>query len=205
MKVILQYIIDFIFPPRDEEVVLRSYSPEKLFEISPKPNNPEFPFIKAIYSYRDPIVREMIWQIKYKKNKHAIECASYALNTELSKIKERVILVPIPISKERRKERGYNQCELIIDELLRLNENNLISKDFDILIRNKNIEKQTFKNKKDRITNTRDIFQVIKRPIDGSKIIIIDDVSTTGSTLNEARDILLKSGFMTVEALTVAH
>ncbi len=205
MKVILQYIIDFIFPPRDEEVVLRSFTPEKLFILSPKPNDPEFPFIKSIYSYRDPIVREMIWQIKYKKNKHAIECASYALNTELSKIKERVILVPIPISKERRKERGYNQCELIIDELLRLNKNNLISKDFDILIRNKNIEKQTFKNKKDRITNTRDIFQVVKKPFDDSKIIIIDDVSTTGSTLNEARDILLKSGFMTVEALTVAH
>ena len=205
MKGILQFIIDFIFPPREEEVVLRSFTPEKLFEISQRSNEPEFPFMKSIYSYRDPIIRELVWQIKYKKNKHAIQCACYALNSELLKINGKVILIPIPISKERRKERGYNQCELIIDELLKLNKNNLISKDFDILIRNKNIEKQTFKNKKDRISNTRDIFQVVKKPIDDSKIIIIDDVSTTGSTLNEARDILLKSGFMTVEALTVAH
>lgn len=205
MKDILQFIIDFIFPPREEEVVLRSFTPEKLFEISQRSNEPEFPFIKSIYSYRDPIIRELVWQIKYKKNKHAIRCACHALNSELSKIKGKAILIPIPISKERRKERGYNQCELIIDELLRLNKNNSISKDFDILSRNKNIEKQTFKNKKDRITNTRDIFQVVKKPIDDAKIIIIDDVSTTGSTLNEARDILLKSGFTIVEALTVAH
>lgn len=199
------YILDFIFPPNKEEVLLRSLSPERLFEISQRSNKPEFPFIKSIYSYRDPVIREMIWQIKYKKNRHAIQCASYALNSELSNIKEKAILIPIPISKERKKERGYNQSELIIDDFLKLNKNNLISKDFNILIRNKNIDKQTFKNKEERISNTKDIFQVVKRPIDDSKIIIIDDVSTTGSTLNEARNILLKSRFTTVEALTVAH
>ena len=205
MKKLMIYIIDFIFPPNKEEVLLRSFSPEKLFEISHRSNEPEFPFIKSIYSYRDPVIRELIWQIKYKKNKHAIECASYALNTQLSKINEKVTLIPVPISKKRRKERGYNQCELIIDELLSSNTNNLISKDFNLLIRSKDIDKQTFKNKKDRISNTKDIFQIIKMPIDNSKIIIIDDVTTTGSTLKEAREALLKSGFMTVEALTVAH
>jgi len=204
MKKLMIYIIDFIFPPNKEEILLRSFSPEKLFEISEKPKIPEFPFIDTIYSYKNPIIKEMIWQIKYKKNKHAIKCASYALNSKLSKINEKIILIPIPISKERRKERGYNQCELIIDELLSSNTNDYISKDFSLLFRNRDIDKQTFKNKKDRISNTRDIFQVMKKPTDNSKIIIIDDVTTTGSTLKEARETLLKSGFMTVEALTVA-
>ena len=53
-----------------------------------------------------------------------------------------VTLIPIPISNKRRKERGYNQCELIINELKNY------KKDFSLLIRSKHIEKQTNPYKK---------------------------------------------------------
>ncbi len=206
MQNIFNYIIDFIFPPKPEEIELRNISSEELLENAPRSTKTEFPFISSIFSYKNPIIREMIWQIKYKKNKHALRCAGYALYNELVKLNlDKIILIPIPISKKRRKERGYNQAELIIDEIIKLDCKNVFIKDFNILIRQKDIEKQTFKNRDERIGNAKNIFKVSKLLKTNQKIIIIDDVTTTGSTLKEARDELLLNDYRNVECLTIAH
>lgn len=205
MKNILNYLIDFLFPPGEFELKLRETSPVQFSKNVSKANPPEFPFIHSLFSYKDPLVRELIWQIKYKKNKHALECASRALYTELSKVNQPITLIPIPISNSRKKERGYNQCELIINEVMKLDTKNILSKDFNILIRKRNIEKQTFKNRNERIENSKNIFEVIDSSKTHENIVIIDDVSTTGSTLREARDSLISAGYLHVEALTVAH
>ena len=97
----------------------------------------------------------MIWQIKYKKNKHAIRCAAYALQ---SRLQDNTMLIPIPISRKRRRERGYNQCELIVDEMIKINPN--LKKDSNLLMRTRHIDKQTFKNRKERIENIKNIFEV---------------------------------------------
>lgn len=211
IQLFTQITIDFLFPPSKEEHDLRVISPKKFFEISPKSSKTEFPFIKSLFSYKNPLVRELIWQIKYKKNKHAIECAGYVLFNELNKINaSQITLIPIPISNKRRKERGYNQCEMIIDEIIKLDTEKKFNSDYKILIRNKDIEKQTFKNKNERIENTKNIFEIRENyknleNISDVKIIIIDDVSTTGSTLKEAREVLLEAGYNNIEALTIAH
>lgn len=194
------YIIDFLFPPSIEEMRLRSISPGEFYRASARANAPEFPFIISIFSYRDSLVRELIWQIKYRKNKYAVKCAAFALYKELNASKEPFLLVPIPLSRKRRNERGYNQCELIIDEILKLGH---FSNDYSLLIRAKDIDKQTFKNKVERMENTKNIFEVTRSGKE--KIIIIDDVSTTGSTLKEAREAFLKAGYKDISALTVAH
>lgn len=191
----LNYIIDFLFPPSAEELELRAISPEKFIHIAPKATATEFPFITSLFSYKDPLVRELIWQIKYKKNKHAVTCAAFALEKKLSKDS---LIIPIPISKQRRKERGYNQCELILDAL-----GSNTQKDYSLLIRSKHIEKQTLKNRNERIENTKNIFEVTK--LVDQKIIIFDDVTTTGSTLKEAQDALLKAGYTDIKAITLAH
>lgn len=232
MHLFIQQLVDYIFPPSIEEIKLRDISPQDMLTVSEKVLRTEFPFIKAVFSYKDPLIRELIWQIKYKKNMHAVRCAGYALHSELLKICEKVnikntenlpnldkiILIPIPISKKRRKERGYNQCELVIDEIVKLDTQNKFTKDFNLIIREKDIPKQTFKNRDERINNTKHIFKVLKNPDvicdeknpnmiydANTKIIIIDDVTTTGSTLKEARDELLKVGYKDVTGLTIAH
>ncbi len=199
---IVYHIIDFLFPPSPEEVKLRSIFPEQFLEDSQKASAPEFPFIKSIFSYKDPLVKELIWQIKYRKNKKAVEIAGYAL---FQSLKEPAVLIPIPISKKRREERGYNQCELLIDEIMRLDNENRFKKDYGLLIRSKHIEKQTHKGRSERLENTKNIFEVTKKENLNQKIIIIDDVSTTGSTLKEARDVMLASGYSNISALTIAH
>jgi len=206
MFIILQYIIDFVFPPSKEELIIRNISPIELSNSSSILLETEFPFIKSLFSYKNPIIKELIWQIKYKKNKHAIKCAGYCLFEKLKEYsKEKIILIPIPISNQRRKERGYNQTELLIDEIIKLDLNNNFEKDYNILVRTKNIDKQTHKNRNDRIENTKSIFQVKERRVSNNKIIIIDDVTTTGSTLNEARKCLMDSEYSDIQALTIAH
>ena len=206
MRNLFQYIIDYIFPPSDEEFELRSLAIDWLISNAPSATKAEFPFIRSLFSYKYPLVKELIWQIKYRKNKHAIKCAGYSLYCELNKTTEFItLLLPIPISNKRRKERGYNQCELIIDEIIKLDINKKFTKNYSILIREKDIEKQTHKNREQRIINTKHIFKVTSIENLNQKIIIIDDVTTTGSTLKEARDELLKAGYENVTALTIAH
>ena len=215
MYKLLQYIIDFVFPPNQEELTLRSLPVDWFVNNIQKISKTEFPFIKALFPYSDPLIKELIWQIKYKKNKHATKCAAYSIYFELNNEDEKITLIPIPISKKRRKERGYNLCELIIDEIIKLDndsgEAGKFHKDYDLLIRIKDIEKQTLKNREERLVNTANIFKANSakklgqtRKLD-QKIIIIDDVTTTGSTLKEAREELLRAGYMNVSALTIAH
>lgn len=199
---ILYHIINFLFPPSPEELELRDISPERFLEVSKKASSTEFPFIKSIFSYKDPLVKELIWQIKYKKNRKALGIAGYAL---FQGLKEPALLIPVPISKKRRKERGYNQCELIVDEIMRLDTENRFKKDYSLLIRSKHIEKQTHKDRAERLENTKNIFEVTKKDRLDQKIIIIDDVSTTGSTLKEARDVFLEAGYSDIQTMTIAH
>ena len=200
---LLTLIIDFLFPPSKEALQLRSISPENLSRGLPPASAPSHPFITSLFAYKNPLVSELIWSIKYKKNRHAIKLGGYSLYEKL-KQKEKVILIPIPISSKRRKERGYNQTELLIDEIMRLDTDGRLEKRFDILSKPKHIERQTLKNRKERIENMDGIFHAQFFQLN-FPITLIDDVATTGSTVKGARDTLLKAGYSNVSALTLAH
>jgi len=201
----LNYIFDFLFPPSESELELRGVTASEVFERLPKAGKTEFPFIFSIFSYQNPLVKELVWQIKYKKNKHALDIAGYALFTRLSNIDGDVILVPVPISHSRRRERGYNQSELLIKEIIKYDTSHKFNFDFNLVKRKIDVEKQTFKNKGDRFKNTKDIFEITGTIKIQDKIIIIDDVSTTGSTINEMRNVLLEAGYSDVVGYTLAH
>lgn len=202
MNSFIQNIIDFVFPPKKEEIMLRELSPFDFMETAVKSD-----LSTSIFHYKNPLIRELVWQIKYKKNKHAIEIAGYCLYQKLKEYKSNnITLIPIPISKKRRKERGYNQCELIVDEIMRLDIDKRFKKDYITLSRNKHVERQTFKSRKERIENTKNIFTVVKTNVDPSSLIfIIDDATTTGSTLREAEKALEEVGYRNIRSLTIAH
>jgi ComF family protein len=201
----INYVFDFLFPPKESELELRGITTSEIFERLRGSSQTEFPFIFSVFSYQDRLVKELVWQIKYKKNKHALRIAGYALYTRLINIEGNVTLVPVPISRSRRNERGYNQSELLIEEIIKYDTNHKFNFDFNLIKRKVDIEKQTFKNKYDRFINTKDIFEVIGTKTIREKIVIIDDVSTTGSTINEMRNVLLKSGYGDVVGYALAH
>lgn len=111
-------------------------------------------------------------------------------------------LVPVPLHKRRLSERGFNQAEEIAKILaveLRLPLEN-------ILIRKKSTKQQAKLQKQERVENIKDAF-ALKEGFDikGKNILVVDDVFTTGSTLDECARILKEAGAEMVKAFTLAR
>jgi ComF family protein len=112
------------------------------------------------------------------------------------------VLIPIPMPRLRRYIRGYNQAELFAEEISRQTGLPLYR---DTVIRKHSPKRQvTLRTRTSRLTNQKGSFMVTKDVI-GLCIIVIDDVTTTGSTVAEARKVLLSARAKSVTAITVAH
>jgi competence protein ComFC len=176
-------------------------------------------WIFPLFDYRHLPIKKSIWLLKYKGKKRLAgifaEIMYDKIIEELSDLSamqnfKDAILIPIPLSPKRHRERGYNQTELVCKELIKINnlrhgvdcklENN-------ILVKIKETEHQAkIKDRKKRLKNLANSFSVKNsEPIKGKNIILIDDVTTTGATLNEAKKILKQSGAKKIIAFTVAH
>ncbi len=134
----------------------------------------------------------------------AVAGALYAKN--LGKDYSDFAAVPIPLNSMRFKKRGFNQAELIADILCRVFK---IKKDISILTRKKNTAAQHANNRKERFTNIEGAFGlgsgVGPGVLRGRKLLLVDDISTSGSTLRECAKILKKSGAEKVLGITLAH
>ncbi|EKE14572.1 MAG: phosphoribosyltransferase, partial [uncultured bacterium] len=113
------------------------------------------------------------------------------------------ILIPIPLHKKRLKERGFNQSELLAKEIAPVLGFKYLG---EILIRKIYTQAQAELPKEERLHNIKDCFELKeKSEIKGKTIILIDDVFTTGATLQEAAKVLKKGGAKKVWGLTIAH
>ena len=111
-------------------------------------------------------------------------------------------IIPIPLFSSRLRERGYNQSRLLAEEIARKYRMGLSNGN---LVRIRNTEHQTLLNEKERWTNISGAFR-IKNPAEhqDKKILIIDDLLTTGATASEAARTLKNAGARTVGILTLA-
>lgn len=161
-------------------------------------------WIISLYKYKSPIVKNSIWQMKYRANKDV----AWFLGKKMTEIiiknnLEDYILVPIPIHWRRRAERGFNQSEWLCQAIVK---NNKIKYE-KVLKRVVYSKKQSWNNKSSRQRNVKSVFKIRNNflsKISDQKFLIIDDVVTTGATLKEARQELLIQGAISVKALTVA-
>lgn len=111
-------------------------------------------------------------------------------------------IIPIPISKKRRYQRGYNQSELIAKEIA--NFINIEYKD-NCLVKVKNIIEQSKLNKEQRRLNIQDAYLLKnERDLKDKKLILLDDIYTTGSTVNEVSRNLVKVEPKSICVLTIA-
>jgi competence protein ComFC len=176
-------------------------------------------WIFPIFDYRHIPIKKSIWLLKYKGKKRLAHIFAEILYEkiieELSDLSvlnnfRKPLLIPIPLSKKRYRERGYNQSELICQELIKIN-NLRDSIDWklekNILIKVKETEHQVnVSDRRNRLKNLFDSFSIKNGElIKGKNIILIDDVLTTGATLNEAKKILKRYGARKVIAFTIAH
>jgi ComF family protein len=111
-------------------------------------------------------------------------------------------VVPVPLHPLRRREREFNQAEVLCRELAR--KNNLAF--CEALERLRYTVTQTHFDRRRRMQNLRDAFGLRRNaPVQGKDLLLVDDVLTTGSTLDECARVLLAAGARSVRALTVAR
>lgn len=181
----------------------------------PFQNNTNDPFIFSAFSYKNTIVKKALWELKfYGKQEIATGLSEKAYEILLDELQdknmfndfENPVLVPIPLHKKRYRERGFNQAELISKVLYKKNPS-LFSLDAQNLIRTKYTKPQAkISQKNERLSNISDCFEVTKsHNFHNKNIILIDDITTTGATINEAKKILKKAGARNVYGFTLAQ
>jgi len=159
--------------------------------------------VYAIFNYTDKI-KDLIETYKFKRYKRLSEFFVPFIVEHIEKfIPEFDVIIPVPLHPSRKRERGFNQIELILDGLHKRID---ISYRKDILIRIKPTKSQArIKNNEKRKDNVKDAFVVIKKEdIKNKRILLVDDVFTTGSTLEECAKALKEKGAFEVYALCIA-
>lgn len=112
-------------------------------------------------------------------------------------------LIPVPLFPKREKQRGFNQAAIVAQELARRKNIGLLEGD---LVKVINTSPQTSLEAAERHKNLKGAFEVIPdHRIKGKTVLLIDDVYTTGSTLQECSLTLMKAGALEVRALTIAQ
>ncbi len=233
MKAIIEfgnYIVDFIFPKSDSVFKLEQLSIGELLEKLPPAEEIEGSgeHLIAVFNYRDPAVREMIWELKYKGNRNiARKFAEILIDILRAELAERILfekftnplLIPMPVSDKRRRERGWNQIEIVCEEIIKHSDKNLdigcpsggeslFEYSPKILIKHIHTDSQarTHATKRERLENLSGSMSVRdSEKIRGKNIILLDDVTTTGSTFTEAKRVLKESGARKILCVSIAH
>lgn len=157
-----------------------------------------FEELMYIFKYEGQ-VRKLILDYKFNEKSYMYKTfVNFLLNDKkiFENIKKYDKIIPVPISKKRYKERGYNQSLLIAKEIsmqISYETNNNIKLELvnNCLIKTKNIIEQSKLNKEDRQHNIQGVYTLKNGSILTNKsILLIDDIYTTGSTVNECSRVL---------------
>lgn len=152
-------------------------------------------FYKGIsaYVYSD-IVKKSIYRFKYSNRRYYAKTYGEMIAKEfLSEIKrwDCDVIVPVPIHRNRYKKRGYNQAEILAKELSKYIG---IPVDSSILVRKINTLPQKELDANGRKNNLENAFKISKSVVQYKKIILVDDIFTTGSTIDACAAMFLAAG-----------
>jgi len=164
-------------------------------------------FDAAVSAYRGRgIVREIIHEFKYGRQiylRHLVaRWLHAALDDERLRGSQFDIIVPVPLHATRLRERGFNQAALLAALLSA--QTSISSK--PVLQRVRYTTTQTALDRSERIENLHNAFRLRKNAdVRGFRVLLIDDVLTTGSTLSECARVLKRAGALSVHAATAAR
>lgn len=158
--------------------------------------------IYSLYNFDDKIVRDAIHSLKYKRYPSP---AIHLIDIKIAQIDLNTYdyIIPVPLHWRRFKDRGYNQSKIIAQTIHKYCKIPIV----EGLKRSKYNKSQTKKNRENRQKSIKGIFQINKRcekVLYNSKILIVDDVITTGATITECAKLLYTIG-CTVDVFTIAR
>ncbi|MCI0619682.1 hypothetical protein L0Y40_01450 [Candidatus Wolfebacteria bacterium] len=213
---VLSLLLDFLLPHRGARKVIETISTETFLANAAVSETYLGENELAALRYRDPLVRAAVWALKYQRSRRASTLLAEALARELMEhlgdralfeSGTRYLLAPVPLSPVRLRERGFNQATLLAEALSALHPELSLTLVPDILIRTRDTAHQTaLKRREERIANVQGCFAVPDpKRVRGKDIIVLDDVTTTGATMNEARWVLTDAGARSVITIAAAH
>ncbi len=198
MATLVQELIDLIIPPRPSELLVRELTVPQLQALEQGDALP----------YHDPRVTALVWELKYYANRRAAVLAGALLGEKLlGVVAEELgtpLLVPIPMHHSRRRERGHNQTEV----LCRAAMNRLgaaVEYKPRALARMRATPTQQGLARSVRLKNVANSMQADKALVHDRVCIVVDDVSTTGATLEEAKRALRIAGARVVHGVVLAR
>src|SRR3990167_4869907 len=196
----LTLLFDSMLPPRTSERLVRGLGLEDLFILTP-PGGSALP-------YHDPRVTALVWEVKYRANKRALSLAGEFLAEQLLAIAGeelgKLLLVPVPMHHNRRKKSGHNQTELLCTALLP-HAQEYADYAPQALVRTLDTRPQQGLERGLRLKNVYRSMEASPALVAGRVCVALDDVTTTGATLEEARRALRAGGARRVHFLTLAQ
>lgn len=203
-KSVLNYFKDILFPVfclgcgREGELVcgscFQTIDTKGLlghFHLAITPYHEDWLIGKIVREFKYNYVEEMSVVIEKLVREFVVKHGDYFLNIDG--------VVPVPLHKKRRVERGFNQSEFLAQVVGRM-----INKPvMEALKRERNTKHQARLGREERLINVKEAFTAL-RQITG-RILLVDDVYTTGSTMRECADTLLEAGANKVFGFSLAR
>lgn len=185
---------------------LERLKPDDMLDIREKVQSDYFNSFLAFR--KDNSVQTVVHYLKYKGfYKIGVFLGNY-FGIEYSRIFQKIaeydIICPVPLFKTKERERGYNQSEHIcsgINSILNITQIN------NLVLRIRHTKSQTNLKYFERLSNVKDAFRInekYKNSLTGKKILLVDDVVTTGATINEVIKVLRKENVKEISAFTIA-
>lgn len=186
--------------------------PRSIIGKCPKCYNKKLDGLYFALAYKEkPLTRKLIHQFKYQPYLKGLApvfasvLVEHFIKTEKNTdiIWQNSVLIPVPLHRKKFNERGYNQSEELAKELAKILKIPVVS---DALIKTKETKPQMTLKKEEREKNLENAFK-IKNPelFQSKKIFLVDDVYTTGSTMQECAQILKTNGAKSVWGICIAR
>ncbi len=206
-------VLDVIAPKEPEIRAIEKLGYEGFHEraIKSMPHR-TFQGLVCVYSYKDPLVKKAILDVKSYGNRTIGDMLGKALHEELvkkldggifNKNFEHPLLVPIPMTQNNVKERGWNQCVILAKALKTCDTENLFELAPEALTKIRTTEDQVGKSRRERFKNIKGCFKATSY-VNGRNVIVLDDICTTGATLLEAKKALEKCGAKNILCIALA-
>jgi len=209
-------ILDLLFPVNYNQGFLNNLTTEKFLSLTTPAKISSIPNTLSIVNYKNRLVKKAIRSFKFENNQQLSKLFAEILYDnlveELSNLNltinfNKPILITVPLSRQRQRKRGYNQVELIAEEIVKIDRGSFLEYRKNVLKKIKNTPPQSHtKNKTERMKNLEGCFKIINSSfIKNQNIILLDDVTTTGATLSEAVRTLKSAQPKQIICVTLAH
>lgn len=222
IKTVFEFLLDTIAPPDPEVRKIERMSPEIFMEKAMQGEKLEdSPGVLHLLPYRSAVVKTAIIEIKTHENREMARLLATLLydfllseltDLEMFRNFTRPLVIPIPITRRKKRKRGWNQCDLLAQAMKKIDAGKTFEIRADILQKIRENGDQVGRGRAERFKNLENCFSVRsqaltpgKTAIRGRNIIVFDDIVTTGATLAEAKRTLLSAGAAQVIVVALAH